>query len=67
MEEEEIVVVTEMVVEEEIMVEIVEIVKELEQVEDAEILGEETAKEIAAETVAEEEWRLWQKRKRSQR
>ena len=65
MEEEEIVVVTEMVVEEEIMVEIVEIVKELEQVEDAEIFGEETAKEIAAETVAEEEWRSLQRRKRS--
>ena len=53
-----------MVVEEEIMVEIVEIVKELEQVEDAEILWEETAEEIVAETVVEEEWRSWQRSKR---
>ena len=67
MEEEEIVVVMDMVVEEEIMVEIVEIVEELEQVEDADILWEETEEEIAAETVAEEEWRSWQRRKRSQR
>ena len=65
MKEEEIVVVMKMVVEEEIMVEIVEIVEELEQVEDAEILWEETAAEIAAETVAEEEWRSWRRRKRS--
>ena len=65
MEEEEVVVVMEMVAEEEIMAEIVEIVEEVEQAEDAEILWEETTEEIAAETVAEEEWRLWRRRKRS--
>ena len=67
MEEEEVVVVMEMVAEEVIMVEIVEITEEVEQAEDTEILWEETAEEIAAETVAEKEWRSWQRRKRSQR
>ena len=56
-EEEEVVVVMVMVAEEEIIAEIVEIFEELEQAEDAEILWKETAEEIAAETVAEEECR----------
>ena len=46
---------------------IAEILEEVEQAEDAEILWEETAEEIAAETVAEEKWISWQRRKRSQR
>ena len=65
-EEEEVVVVMEMVAEEEIMVEIVEIAEEVEQAEDAEILWEETAEEIMAKSVGEEELRLWRRRKRSQ-
>jgi hypothetical protein len=59
---EEVFYVLEIVAEEDdIMAEIVE---EAEQVDKAEIFREETTKEVVLETVAEDGWRSWRRRRR---
>ena len=58
--EEVVVVVVETVVEEEgIMAEILEEAEQAKEVEEAEILREETMEEIAVATVLGEEWKSW--------
>ena len=37
-------------------------VEQVEEVEEADILREETTEKIATETVAEKEWRSWRRR-----
>ena len=61
-------VVLEIVVEDdEIMVEIVEEAEQAEKVKEAEILKEETTEELVVEIMAEEEWSLCRRRRKSQR